>query len=95
MIGEDEVAQGKVKIKEMGLEQGHPEKDGVLVDLANIVPEMQERLRRKARLDSLVQDASGLKVADEVKAEPKKLEAEKPTEEIPPSQEATGAVPAP
>ncbi len=38
------MAQGQVKIKEMGLPKGHPEKDGVLVDLKDIVPEVQKRL---------------------------------------------------
>jgi histidyl-tRNA synthetase len=44
VIGEDELAQGKVKIKRMGLPEGDPEKEGVLVDLTNLVTEMQQRL---------------------------------------------------
>ncbi len=98
VIGEDEVAQGKVKIKEMGLRDGHPEKDGVLVDLADIVPEIRQRLRRKANLDQLAQEAEGLRVVDGIKGEPEKVEdvpaTEKPAEESPLSQEAIGAVPA-
>jgi histidyl-tRNA synthetase len=98
VIGEDEVAQGKVKIKEMGLREGHPEKDGVLVDLIDIVPEIRQRLRRKANLDGLVQEAEGLRVIGGIKGEAEKVEGvsetEKPAEESPLSQEATGAAPA-
>lgn len=97
VIGEDEVAQGKVKIKEMGLRDGHPEKDGVLVDLADIVPEIRQRLKRKANLDQLAQEAEGSRVVDGIKGEPEKVEGvpktEKPAEESPLSQEAIGAVP--
>jgi Anticodon binding domain len=75
VIGEDEVAQGKVKIKEMGLREGHPEKDGVLVNLADIVPEIRQRLRRKANLDKLVQEAEGLRVVDGIKGDPGKVES--------------------
>jgi histidyl-tRNA synthetase len=48
VLGEDEQAQGKVKIKEMGLPDGHPEKEGVLVDLKDLVPEVRVRLQQKA-----------------------------------------------
>ncbi|MCJ1286680.1 Cytoplasmic and mitochondrial histidine tRNA synthetase [Xylographa opegraphella] len=44
ILGEDEVAQGKVKIKEMGATG--TEKEGVLVDLKDLVAEMDTRLRR-------------------------------------------------
>jgi histidyl-tRNA synthetase len=69
VIGEDELAQGKVKIKEMGLREGHPEKEGVLVDLAQIVPEIKKRLERKADLDNLAQQADGLRVVGGIKGE--------------------------
>ena len=55
ILGEDEQAQGKVKIKEMGLPEGHPEKDGVMVDTIDLVLEVRERLRRKAESDGLVE----------------------------------------
>ena len=70
VLGEDEVAQGKVKIKEMGLQDGHPEKEGVLVDLSDLVPEVRKRLRRKAELDAMTQHAEGLKVVGGVRGEP-------------------------
>ncbi|KAG8527011.1 uncharacterized protein KY384_008440 [Bacidia gigantensis] len=44
ILGEEEQSQGKVKIKEMGLPEGHPEKDGMLVALEELVPEMRKRL---------------------------------------------------
>jgi histidyl-tRNA synthetase len=47
ILGEEELAQGKVRIKELGLREGHPEKDGVLVDMSDLVKELKERLRRK------------------------------------------------
>lgn len=47
ILGEDEQAQGKVRIKELGLREGHPEKDGVLVNMSALVTEVTERLRRK------------------------------------------------
>lgn len=36
-----------MKIKELGLEEGHPEKEGVLVDLTSLIPEVKARLARK------------------------------------------------
>jgi histidyl-tRNA synthetase len=44
MIGEDEVASGQVLIKRLGLLDGHPEKEGVKVELASMVPEVKRRL---------------------------------------------------
>jgi histidyl-tRNA synthetase len=102
-LGEDEISQGKVKIKENGLREGHPEKEGVLVNLADLVSEVQQRIDRKANLDALVQQADGLRVVGGIKsdeAEKNKAntgvdsETEKPMEETAVSQEAIGAVPA-
>lgn len=45
ILGGDELAQGKVKIKKNGLPEGHPEKDGVLVEKANLVNEVRRRLK--------------------------------------------------
>ncbi|EME38290.1 hypothetical protein DOTSEDRAFT_29354 [Dothistroma septosporum NZE10] len=44
ILGDDELAAGQVKIKEMGLPEGHAEKDGVLVQLDNLVQEVQTRI---------------------------------------------------
>ncbi|QSS52208.1 histidyl-tRNA synthetase [Histoplasma capsulatum var. duboisii H88] len=47
ILGEDEVAAGKVRVKEMGLDKGHPEKDGVLVNVSTLAEEVKSRLERK------------------------------------------------
>ena len=44
ILGEDEQAQGLVKIKEMGLPEGHPEKDGVPIKLDELVPRVRDKL---------------------------------------------------
>ncbi|GJC80177.1 histidine--tRNA ligase, mitochondrial [Colletotrichum liriopes] len=49
ILGDDEVQKGVVRIKELGLPEGHPQKDGELVDMASLVPEVQKRLSRKRR----------------------------------------------
>ena len=45
ILGEDEQAQGKVKIKEMGATG--PDKEGVLVDLKDLIEEIKSRLQKK------------------------------------------------
>lgn len=61
ILGEDELAQGKVRIKELGLREGHPEKDGVLVNMSALVTEVKKRLRRKEEMEDrdAGADASG------------------------------------
>ena len=51
ILGEDEVAQGKVKIKEMGATG--TEKEGVLVYLKDLVAEMNTRLQKAKDSDGL------------------------------------------
>lgn len=70
VIGEDEMAQGKVKIKEMGLRDGHPEKEGVMVSLDDLVPEVRKRIQRKSNLEELVQEAAGLRVVGGIRGKP-------------------------
>lgn len=70
IIGEDEIAQGKVKLKENGLQDGHPEKEGILVNVSDLVSEIKQRLKRKAELDSITREAEGLKVIDGIRGEP-------------------------
>jgi histidyl-tRNA synthetase len=70
------VAQGKVKIKEMGLQDGHPEKEGVLVNLADVVRETRDRLARKRELDEITRKADGLRVVHGIKGEDVKAEAD-------------------
>lgn len=56
----------------MGLPEGHPEKDGVMVDLQNLVPEVQSRIRKKKEVEdgvnSISASANGLSVVDSEKA---------------------------
>ena len=66
ILGEDELKQEKIKIKEMGLPEGHPEKDGVLVDLSQLVPEVQKRLRAKADEEGVSNGVEGLSVGEKV-----------------------------
>ena len=65
ILGEDEQAQGKVKIKEMGLPEGHPEKDGVMVNLADLIPEVRERIQKKTESEQLVAGVNGLSTSAE------------------------------
>ncbi|KAF1813479.1 histidyl-tRNA mitochondrial precursor [Eremomyces bilateralis CBS 781.70] len=44
ILGQDELAAGKVKIKVLGLESDHPEKEGVMVDRADVAAEVRKRL---------------------------------------------------
>lgn len=68
-LGDDEVAANKVKIKEMGLKDGHPEKEGILVDQKDMVAEVKVRLERRKELDEVALQAEGLKVVDGIKGE--------------------------
>jgi histidyl-tRNA synthetase len=83
ILGEDELAQGKVKIKEMGLPDGHPEKDGVLIDLSTVAQEVKQRLQRKRDLDEVTRQADGLRVTHGTKVE-----------EVPSGEDAAAAQPA-
>ncbi|KAL2263244.1 hypothetical protein VTK26DRAFT_7663 [Humicola hyalothermophila] len=75
ILGEDELSQGKVKIKEMGLPEDHPLKEGELVSLDNLIEEVKLRIARKEQLDALSEQAEGLKVVDGVKGEDVKASA--------------------
>ncbi|KAH7162696.1 hypothetical protein B0J13DRAFT_431225 [Dactylonectria estremocensis] len=73
-LGEDEVAGGKVKIKEMGLPDDHPEKEGVLVELKDMTREVKVRLQRKRELDEMTRQAEGLRVVRGIKGDEVKKE---------------------
>ncbi|KAM5433921.1 Cytoplasmic and mitochondrial histidine tRNA synthetase [Microsporum ferrugineum] len=49
ILGEDELAAGQVRVKEMGLPDGHPEKEGILVDITSLVAEIKKGLERKTK----------------------------------------------
>lgn len=63
------MAQGQVRLKEMGLREGHPEKDGVLIPLDDAASEIKQRLARKHKVDELTAQAEGLRVVDGIKGE--------------------------
>ncbi|KAK4136488.1 histidyl-tRNA synthetase [Trichocladium antarcticum] len=69
ILGEDELAQGKAKLKEMGLPEDHPLKEGELINLDKLAEEVQLRLTRREQLDGMTQQAEGLKVVDGIKGE--------------------------
>ena len=50
ILGEDELARGEVKLKELGLPEGHPEKEGVTVSLANLTEEVKKRVGLQSSL---------------------------------------------
>jgi histidyl-tRNA synthetase len=59
ILGEDELARGQVRIKELGLPPGAPDKDGVLVPLAELVPQLKRRLRRKKQQELGLEQSQG------------------------------------
>ncbi|SPN96948.1 probable HTS1 - histidine--tRNA ligase, mitochondrial [Cephalotrichum gorgonifer] len=69
ILGEDEWNNNQVKVKEMGLRDGHPEKDGVAVALDDLVADVKAKLSRRAELDDLTRQAEGLKVVHGIKGE--------------------------
>ncbi|KAI9679994.1 MAG: Cytoplasmic and mitochondrial histidine tRNA synthetase [Caeruleum heppii] len=65
ILGEEEQARGMVKVKEMGLPEGHAEKDGVLVEVERLVEVVKERLRRKRDVEGVVEGVGGFSTVDE------------------------------
>lgn len=57
----------------MGLGDNHPEKEGVLVAISDLVSEVRRRIDQLERLDQLTVNASGLRVVDGVKGEDVKV----------------------
>ena len=66
ILGEDEQARGMVKVKEMGLPEGHPEKDGVLVPIDDLVAQVKKRLSMKTKpvVPDIVEQVADMTVAD-------------------------------
>jgi histidyl-tRNA synthetase len=94
VLGEEECAQGMVKVKEMGLREGHPEKEGVLVKTSDLVPEIRKRLARKAEIDGMTKEAEGLRVVGGIKGEPLEPKEDAAADQKTASPETIGAVPA-
>jgi len=68
ILGEEEQSAGKVRVKEMGLPEGHPEKEGALVEITDLPVEVKKRLAYRAetpgRLADLVGKSARLGVQD-------------------------------
>jgi len=63
ILGEGELENGQVKIKEMGLTEGHPEKDGVLVDQSKLVEEVKKRLQTLGQSSGLESGVEAMALA--------------------------------
>ncbi|KAL1304007.1 hypothetical protein AAFC00_000448 [Neodothiora populina] len=46
ILGEEELKAGQAKFKEMGLPDGHPEKDGVPISMENLEKEVKEKIAK-------------------------------------------------
>lgn len=53
----------------MGLPEDHPLKEGELISFENLTQEVQARLDQKKRLDSIAEQAEGLRVVGGIKGE--------------------------
>lgn len=62
ILGEDELARGEVKLKELGLPEGHPEKEGVTVSLENLAEEVRKRTGHQSlsKVQALQEATAGL-----------------------------------
>ena len=60
ILGDDELAAGKCKIKEMGLPEGHAEKDGVLIEMAKLEGEVKSRVVKKNADAGLAAGVNGM-----------------------------------
>lgn len=60
ILGEDEQARGEVRVKELGLPDGHPEKEGVLVKMEDLVSEVTTRIKGA----EVIEQVKGLGVAN-------------------------------
>ncbi|KAJ4414747.1 Cytoplasmic and mitochondrial histidine tRNA synthetase [Gnomoniopsis sp. IMI 355080] len=74
ILGEEELAAGQVRLKQMGLSDNHPEKEGVLVAITELPGEIRRRLDQIERLDQLAVNASGLRVVDGMRGEDVKVQ---------------------
>ncbi|KAL8951347.1 MAG: hypothetical protein Q9222_002684 [Ikaeria aurantiellina] len=68
ILGEDEEKAGKIKIKELGLPEGHPEKDGAVVNKSDLVQEVRSRLEKQSATDAVTTAMDAL-IAQDTKAQ--------------------------
>lgn len=67
ILGEDELAAGQVRVKQLGLLDGHPEKEGVLVDISALTTELKQRLETINKNGGVDRELAGK--VDELKTE--------------------------
>jgi histidyl-tRNA synthetase len=68
ILGDEELASGKCRIKELGLPEGHPEKDGVMVELENVDKEVKSRLNKEG-VDASITAGLGSMTLDQAASE--------------------------
>ncbi|KAK0631986.1 histidyl-tRNA synthetase-like protein [Immersiella caudata] len=95
ILGEDELAQGKVRIKEMGLASDHPLKEGELISFENLEDEVQQRLTLKKQLDSITREAAGLRVVHGIKGEDVQVSTSDSTTPVPMNAATSSSTSAP
>jgi histidyl-tRNA synthetase len=71
ILGDEELAAGKCRIKELGLPEGHPEKDGVMVELENVDKEVKSRLNKEGVDASITADLGGMTLDQAASEAPK------------------------
>lgn len=71
ILGDDELAAGKCKIKEMGLPEGHAEKDGVLIEMVKLEDEVKARLGKEASDGGLTAQLNGMDIGTAAAEVPK------------------------
>ena len=71
ILGDEELAAGKCRIKELGLPEGHPEKDGVMVELENVDQEVKSRLNKEGVEASITAGLGGMALDQAASEAPK------------------------
>jgi histidyl-tRNA synthetase len=71
ILGDEELAAGKCRIKELGLPEGHPEKDGVMVELENVDKEVKSRLNKEGADASITAGLGGMTLDQAASEAPK------------------------
>ena len=73
ILGDEELAAGKCKIKEMGLPEGHAEKEGVMVELRDLEAEVKKRIARASeqQQQGVLDGVSRLNLEAEAREAPK------------------------
>ena len=71
ILGDDELAAGKCKIKEMGLLEGHTEKEGVTIEMAELESEVKARISRHGSSAMLTSKVNGMSLDKEATELPK------------------------